>query len=140
VFRGFNPERGTDVCVHAALTPNGVRFDADRTAVRIRIEKTGPTEEAGRGQSRGMLLPKRQQPTKPTQPVSIASEMRQFGDAEICGSVYRAPKARPDRYEIVKLLPVGRGEPEYRIKSPREEHERVVRESELKPADDGTAG
>jgi hypothetical protein len=38
-----------------------------------------------------MLLPKRQQPTKPTQPVSIASEMRQFGDAEICGSAYRAP-------------------------------------------------
>ena len=38
----------------------------------------------------------------------------------------------------VKLLPLGRGEPEYRIKNPREEHERVVRESELKPADDGT--
>ena len=52
--------------------------------------------------------------------------------------LYQAPNARPDRYEIVKLLPLGRGEPEYRIKNPREEHERVVRESELKPADDGT--
>ena len=127
--------------VHAALTPNGVRFDAGRTAVRMRIEKNWPhRRKPGEASQGGMLLPRRQQPTKPTQPVSIASEMRQFGDAEICGSAYRAPKARPDRYEIVKLLPVGRGEPEYRIKSPREEHERVVRESELKPADDGTAG
>ena len=52
--------------------------------------------------------------------------------------LYQAPRARPDRYEIVKLLRLGRGDPEYRIKTPREEHERVARESELKPADDGT--
>ena len=52
---------------------------------------------------------------------------------------YQAPNARLDRYEIVKLLPVGRGDPEYRIKNPREEHERVVREGELTPIDDGTA-
>ena len=50
--------------------------------------------------------------------------------------LYQAPNARLDQYVIVKLVPMGRGEPEYRIKNQREEYERVVRESELKPIDD----
>jgi hypothetical protein len=33
-------------------------------------------------------------------------------------------------YEVLKVLP-GDGEPEYRVKSANEEHERVARESEL---------
>jgi hypothetical protein len=33
-------------------------------------------------------------------------------------------------YEVIKVLP-GSSEPEYRIKSANEEHERVARESEL---------
>ena len=33
-------------------------------------------------------------------------------------------------FEVIKQLP-GNGEPEYRIKSSREPHERVARESEL---------
>ncbi len=36
------------------------------------------------------------------------------------------------RYEVIRQLPVDmRGEPQYRIKSLRETHERVVRESQL---------
>jgi hypothetical protein len=34
-------------------------------------------------------------------------------------------------YEVVGLLPYGNGDFQYRIKSPREQHERVVKESEL---------
>jgi hypothetical protein len=33
-------------------------------------------------------------------------------------------------YEVVKVLP-GNGNPEYRVKSANEEHQRVARESEL---------
>jgi hypothetical protein len=36
-------------------------------------------------------------------------------------------------YEVIKQLP-GNGEPEYRIKSANEPHERVVQESELTKA------
>ena len=37
-------------------------------------------------------------------------------------------------YEVTKVLPSFSGEPDYRIKSAGEEHERVARESELEPA------
>jgi hypothetical protein len=37
-------------------------------------------------------------------------------------------------YEVTKRLPGTSGEPEYRIKSANEPHERVVRESELTSA------
>jgi hypothetical protein len=33
-------------------------------------------------------------------------------------------------FEVIKVLP-GSGEPEYRVKSAQEEHQRVARESEL---------
>ena len=38
---------------------------------------------------------------------------------------------RGGTFKITKRLPEGGGEPEYRIKSTNEPHERVVRESEL---------
>jgi hypothetical protein len=47
---------------------------------------------------------------------------------------------RPNRnfpggvYQVTKHLPNDDGEPEYRIKSVREPHERVVRESEISKA------
>jgi hypothetical protein len=41
---------------------------------------------------------------------------------------------RGGAYEVVHVLPVRNGEPEYRIKSAHEAHERVARESELTPA------
>jgi hypothetical protein len=37
-------------------------------------------------------------------------------------------------YEVIKRLPDNGGEPEYRIKSANEPHERVARESELTKA------
>jgi hypothetical protein len=37
-------------------------------------------------------------------------------------------------YEVVRQLPYGEGEFQYRIKSAREQHERVVKESELEQA------
>ena len=37
-------------------------------------------------------------------------------------------------YEVIKRLPDNRGEPEYRIRSANEPHERVARESELTSA------
>jgi hypothetical protein len=39
-----------------------------------------------------------------------------------------------DSYEVVRRLPYEDGEYRYRIKSAREQHERVVRESELEAA------
>jgi hypothetical protein len=36
-----------------------------------------------------------------------------------------------DTFEIVRLLPAERGNPQYRIKSLRDGHERVVTESDL---------
>jgi hypothetical protein len=36
-------------------------------------------------------------------------------------------------YEVIKVLPNRNGEPEYRIKSANEPHERVARERELRP-------
>jgi hypothetical protein len=41
---------------------------------------------------------------------------------------HRAPT---DTFEIVRLLPAERGNPQYRIKSLRDGHERVVMESDL---------
>jgi hypothetical protein len=37
-------------------------------------------------------------------------------------------------YEVIQQLPACEGDYQYRIKSPREEHERVVKESELEAA------
>jgi len=34
-------------------------------------------------------------------------------------------------YEVIRQLPYGEGDYQYRIKSEREQHERVVKESEL---------
>ena len=34
-------------------------------------------------------------------------------------------------YEVIRQLPYGEGDYQYRIKSAREQHERVVKESEL---------
>jgi hypothetical protein len=42
--------------------------------------------------------------------------------------------AADGEYKIVRPLPDGGGETQYRIKSVREPHERVVRESELEKA------
>ena len=39
--------------------------------------------------------------------------------------------AADGQYKIVRLLPENGGEPQYRIKSEREPHERVVKESDL---------
>jgi hypothetical protein len=36
-------------------------------------------------------------------------------------------------YEIVRLMPSETGEPQYRVRSVHEEHERVVWEHELRP-------
>jgi len=41
---------------------------------------------------------------------------------------HRAPA---DTFEIVRLLPFERGSPQYRIKSLRDGHERVVTESDI---------
>lgn len=41
---------------------------------------------------------------------------------------YRAPT---DTFEIVRLLPAERGNPQYRIRSLRDGHERMVTESDL---------
>ena len=41
---------------------------------------------------------------------------------------HRAPT---DTFEIVRLLPAERGNPQYRIRSLRDGHERVVTESDL---------
>jgi hypothetical protein len=41
---------------------------------------------------------------------------------------HRAPA---DTFEVVRLLPAERGNPQYRIKSLRDGHERVVTESDL---------
>jgi len=43
-------------------------------------------------------------------------------------ALHRAP---PDTFEIVRLLPFERGSPQYRIKSLRDGHERVVTESDI---------
>jgi hypothetical protein len=43
----------------------------------------------------------------------------------------RAHRAPTDTFEIVRLLPAERGSPQYRIKSLRDGHERVVIESDL---------
>ncbi len=40
-------------------------------------------------------------------------------------------RAPADTFEIVRLLPFERGSPQYRIKSLRDGHERVVVESDL---------
>ena len=37
-------------------------------------------------------------------------------------------------YEVIRQLPATEGEYQYRIKSAREQHERMVKESELKSA------
>ncbi|MBI1777731.1 MAG: hypothetical protein HYR63_20520 [Proteobacteria bacterium] len=37
----------------------------------------------------------------------------------------------PGRYEVVRRLPAQEGDNQYRVKSVRDGHERVVRESEL---------
>lgn len=47
-------------------------------------------------------------------------------------SPYR--NAADGSYEVVRQLPYGEGEFQYRIKSAREQHERVVKESELERA------
>jgi hypothetical protein len=48
------------------------------------------------------------------------------------GYPYRDADAGP--YEIVRQLPHGEGDYQYRIKSAREQHERVVKEGELERA------
>ena len=40
-------------------------------------------------------------------------------------------RAPADTFEIVRLLPIERGSPQYRIKSLRDGHERVVTESDI---------
>lgn len=40
-------------------------------------------------------------------------------------------RAPADTFEIVRLLPTERGNPQYRIKSLRDGHERVVTESDI---------
>jgi hypothetical protein len=47
-------------------------------------------------------------------------------------SPYR--NAAEGSYEIVRQLPPGEGENQYRIRSEREQHERVVKESDLEAA------
>lgn len=37
-------------------------------------------------------------------------------------------------YEVIRQLPFGEGDFQYRIKSAREQHERVVKEQDLEPA------
>ena len=82
-----------------------------------------------------MLLPKLQQPTKPTQPVSIASEMRQFGDAEILRLGVSSTECKTRSVYNSETLAGGPRRTRVSNEKP-EERERVVRESELKPIDD----
>jgi hypothetical protein len=55
------------------------------------------------------------------------------GDAVILRPALRQ-NVRGGVYDVIQVLPVRNGEPEYRIKSAHEPHERVARESELTPA------
>ena len=48
------------------------------------------------------------------------------------GGPYRT--AANGLYEVIRQLPAAEGEYQYRIKSAREQHERMVKESELKSA------
>ena len=61
----------------------------------------------------------------------MASHRFKLGDlVELMGaSRLNAPR---EPFEIVRLLPGAGDEPEYRIKGPNEEHERVAKESELR--------
>jgi hypothetical protein len=44
---------------------------------------------------------------------------------------YRQRNAPGGSYQVKQQLPYGEGDYQYRIKSPREQHERVVKESEI---------
>jgi hypothetical protein len=61
----------------------------------------------------------------------MASHKFKLGDrVELTGaSRLYAPR---EPFEIVRLLPGSDDDPEYRIKGPNEEHERVAKESELR--------
>jgi hypothetical protein len=48
------------------------------------------------------------------------------------GFPYRDAAEGP--YQVIQQLPFGEGDYQYRIKSTREQHERVVKEGELEPA------
>lgn len=58
----------------------------------------------------------------------------QAGEQVRFGGGYPYRNAADGVYEVVSRLPFGNGDFQYRIKSPREEHERVVKESELDAA------
>jgi hypothetical protein len=47
---------------------------------------------------------------------------------------YPQRDAAEGSYEVLRQLPYGEGDYQYRIKSAREQHERVVKESELEQA------
>ena len=59
-------------------------------------------------------------------------EKRKFAAGEsVVMTPSRVHRAPPDTFEIVRLLPPERGNPQYRIKSLRDGHERVVMESDI---------
>lgn len=61
----------------------------------------------------------------------MSHQFRSGQTVRLCrGLPYRLAAAAGD-YKIVQQLPAGDGEPQYRIKSLREPHERVVKESDL---------
>jgi hypothetical protein len=61
----------------------------------------------------------------------MASHKFKLGDqVELIGGMRLSAPREP--FEIVRLLPGVGDDPEYRIKGPNEQHERVAKESELR--------
>ena len=69
----------------------------------------------------------------------MASHKFKLGDLVELTGASRLNAAR-EPFEIVRLLPGVGDDPEYRIKRPNEQHERVARESELRcPREQGSS-